>query len=167
MDIIEAQNQAQIDAVRLLFREYEAFLDVDLCFQGFEEELAALPGRYAPPDGVLLLAVEKEQAAGCGALRRIDGKTCEMKRLFVRPAFRGRGLGRTLAQRLIAEALARGYDAMLLDTLDKLEAAVALYQDLGFKQTEPYYGNPLPGVLYWRLDLTQVNYNVLFKESTS
>lgn len=161
MEIIEAKNQAQIDGVRLLFREYEAFLDVDLCFQGFEEELAELPGRYAPPDGVLLLAVENGQAAGCGALRRIDAKTCEMKRLFVRPAFRGRRLGRALAQRLIIEAVARGYEAMLLDTLDKLKAAVALYRDLGFEQTEPYYGNPLPGVLYWRLELNQAKAKVL------
>jgi putative acetyltransferase len=161
MEIIEAQSKTRIEAIRLLFREYEAFLDVDLCFQGFEEELAELPGRYAPPDGVLLLAVENGQAAGCGALRRIDAKTCEMKRLFVRPAFRGRRLGRALAQRLIIEAVARGYEAMLLDTLDKLKAAVALYRDLGFEQTEPYYGNPLPGVLYWRLELNQAKAKVL------
>ena len=157
MDILEVNNQTGIDEIRVLFREYEAFLDEDLCFQSFEEELATLPGKYAPPDGVLLLAMENGQTAGCGALRKINAQTCEMKRLFVRPAFRGRGLGRTLAERLIAEAVARGYHSMLLDTLEKLTSAVALYKALGFKPTEPYYGNPLSGVLYWRLDLTRTS----------
>lgn len=154
MDIIPACTNKHIDEVCTLFREYEAFLDVDLRFQSFEEELATLPGKYAPPDGVLLLALEGRQSAACGALRKLDERTCEMKRLFVRPEFRGRGLGRTLAEHLVAEAIRLGYSTMFLDTLDRLKAAIAIYKSLGFEETSPYYGNPLPGVIYWRLDLT-------------
>jgi GNAT superfamily N-acetyltransferase len=155
MNIIRAHTPKHIVEVRALFREYEAFLDVDLCFQGFEEELAGLPGKYALPDGILLLATAGEKAAGCGALRKLDAGICEMKRLFVRPEFRGLGLGKTLARRLVEEAIRLGYSTMLLDTLERLKVAMTIYASLGFVQTPPYYGNPLPSVVYWKLDLTQ------------
>ena len=151
--IARAESLDQIDEVRRLFREYERFLDVDLCFQSFEEELAALPGKYAPPDGALLIAADERRSAGCVALRKLEDGVCEMKRLFVRPQYRGRGLGRLLAERIVSEATALGYKVMRLDTLDKLKEAMALYESLGFKRRDPYYDNPLPGVEYWELDL--------------
>jgi len=154
MKIISAETSAQIEAVRCLFREYEAFLAVDLGFQCFEEELADLPGKYGPPDGMLLLAWDGMDAAGCGALRKLSDGICEMKRLYIRPHFRGLGLGIALARRLINEAARMGYSTMLLDTLDRLKTAIRIYKALGFRRTEPYYPNPLEGVVYWRLDLT-------------
>lgn len=154
MNIITARTQDQIDQVRLLFREYEHFLNVDLCFQGFEAELASLPGRYGPPTGVLLMAVNSHDAAGCVALRRIGEGICEMKRLYLRPGYRGTGLGRKLADTVINHAITLGYTLMRLDTLDTLKQAMGLYESLGFKQTGPYYNNPLPGVVYWELPLT-------------
>ncbi|MEW6673786.1 MAG: GNAT family N-acetyltransferase [Thermodesulfobacteriota bacterium] len=153
MNIKRAQTPSEIEAIRRLFREYEAFLDVDLCFQSFEEELAGLPGKYAPPDGILLLASDGQASAGCGALRKLEDGVCEMKRLFVKPEFRGIGLGAALAKRLIREAADLGYATMLLDTLDRLKAAMSIYESLGFVRTEPYYQNPLAGVVYWKLDL--------------
>lgn len=153
MNIIQAQTKNHLEEVQTLFREYQAFLNVDICFQGFEAELVGLPGKYAPPEGILLLALAGQKAAGCGALRRFDADKCEMKRLFVRPEFRGLGLGKSLAQRLIAEAIRIGYSSMLLDTLDKLKVAMRIYESLGFLPTEAYYQNPLPGVVYWQLDL--------------
>jgi ribosomal protein S18 acetylase RimI-like enzyme len=152
MNIIHAHTPGHIAAVRTLFREYEHFLNVDLCFQNFENELAGLPGKYAMPEGALLLAMEGTDVCGCVALRKLEPGVCEMKRLFVRPPDRGRGLGRALAQAIIAEAVARGYAAMRLDTLAQLAEAVQLYQRLGFRKIEPYYDNPLPGVSYWELD---------------
>lgn len=153
MKITRAETPDDIEAVRRLFREYEAYLDVDLCFQSFSAELTGLPGRYAPPDGLLLLAQEGTEPAGCGALRKMGEDTCEMKRLYVKPQFRGRGLGIALAKRLIGEAAALGYATMLLDTLDKLTEAMKIYESLGFVRTGPYYQNPLAGVVYWKLDL--------------
>ena len=156
MHIIHARSSEEIDTVRKLFREYESFLGVDLDFQDFESELESLPGKYAPPDGALLLAMEGKHVVGCGALRRfglIKNNTCEMKRLFVLPAFRGLGKGRQLALRLVEEAVRLGYSTMLLDTLERLTAAIALYKSIGFVRTKPYYENPLPGVVYWKLDL--------------
>jgi len=153
LHITRAQSPDQIDEVRRLFREYERFLGVDLCFQSFEEELAGLPGKYGPPDGVLLIALDGQQSAGCVALRKLEDGVCEMKRLFVRPQCRGRGLGRLLAERIVSEATALGYGVMRLDTLDKLKEAIGLYESLGFRRREPYYGNPLPGVVYWELEL--------------
>jgi GNAT superfamily N-acetyltransferase len=155
MKIYPAHIPNHIDQVRALFREYEAFLHVDLCFQSFEQELACLPGKYAPPEGALFLALEDEIPAGCVALRKFKEGNGEMKRLFVRPAFRGRGLGRILAERIIAEAVQLGYGCILLDTLDRLKAAMRLYESLGFVKTEPYYPNPLPDVVYWKLDLNK------------
>ena len=141
--------------IRSLFREYEAFLDVDLCFQGFEEELADLPGIYTPPKGALLVALVNNQVAGCVALRPLSNGDCEMKRLFVRPKYRGLGLGRELACRIIEESKEIGYERMKLDTLDFLEEAILLYKSLGFKQTGSYYDNPLEQVSYWELDLNK------------
>jgi ribosomal protein S18 acetylase RimI-like enzyme len=140
-----------------LFGRYEQSLGVDLCFQEFEAELASLPGKYAPPEGRLVLAMEGDRAAGCIAIRKLDAGVCEMKRLYVRPEFRSRGLGRRLAQDMIAQAAEAGYTTMRLDTLDRLAEAMALYESLGFRRTDPYYDNPLAGVVYWELSLTVEN----------
>lgn len=156
MNIIYAQSDNEIEMVRKLFREYEAFLGVNLNFQDFESELASLPGKYSPPDGALFLAMKGERAMGCGALRRFGpsrNSTCEMKRLFVRPEARGLGVGKQLAMRLVEEGVRLGYSAILLDTLERLKAAIALYESIGFVPTKPYYQNPLPGVVYWKLEL--------------
>ena len=155
MKILQAQTADDIETVRALFREYERFLEVDLCFQGFAEELATLPGRYAPPQGRLLLAWAGEQAAGCVALRPLENGVCEMKRLFIRSAYRGQGLGLMLAQRIIHEAITVGYTVMRLDTLDTLERAMRIYENLGFQRCAPYYANPLPGVVYWQRALSK------------
>jgi putative acetyltransferase len=152
--IIDAHTAEHLEQIGRLFREYERFLGVDLCFQGFEEELASLPGAYSPPTGALFLAVEGGSVIGCVALRRVDGEVCEMKRLFVRPEHRGRGVGRKLAQAAIDEAIRIGYTHMRLDTLENLHEAMRLYESLGFVRTDAYYHNPLPGVVYWALDLT-------------
>lgn len=156
MNIIYAKTPQDIDEVRRLFREYEAYLNVDLCFQQFESELANLPGTYAPPSGTLLLAIYGQKAVGCGALRRvgdIQSHTCEMKRLYVCPEGRGLCIGKQIARRLIQEGVRLGYSTMVLDTLKRLDAAIHLYEALGFVRTEPYYDNPLADVVYWKLDL--------------
>ena len=144
-------------ATRAVFREYAASLDVDRCFQGFEAELAALPGDYAAPAGQLLLALIDGELAGCGAFRPLPdadyANACEMKRLYVRPAFRRFGLGRLLAQRLLDDARRAGYSNMLLDTLDDMESARELYASLGFEDVPPYYYNPIPGAHYLRARL--------------
>ena len=155
--IREADTPALLDATRTIFREYATGLGVDLCFQNFEAELAALPGEYAAPAGALLLAFVDGQLAGCGALRALleadYADACEMKRLYVRRAFRGFGLGRQMALALIDRALQAGYSTMLLDTLDDMEAARGLYEALGFEEIPPYYFNPIPGAHYLRCDL--------------
>ncbi|MDO8768069.1 MAG: GNAT family N-acetyltransferase [Burkholderiaceae bacterium] len=147
----------QIDATRLIFREYAAGLGIDLCFQNFDAELATLPGDYAPPRGALLLAWVNGEVAGCCALRPIDNcdyvNAAEMKRLYVRPAFRGLGLGRQLAQAILDTAQLIGYDSVLLDTLNDMEIARAMYTELGFKEIPPYYHNPLAGAHYLKADL--------------
>jgi putative acetyltransferase len=156
MDIIYAKSPQEIEEARRLFREYEAYLNVDLCFQQFEEELAGLPGKYTFPSGALFLAMDENKSMGCGGLRRlgsIEDRTCEMKRLYVRPEARGAGVGRQLTLRLIQEGSRLGYTTMLLDTLDRLEAAIHLYESLGFIRRAPYYDNPLPGVVYLKLAL--------------
>jgi len=137
-----------------LFRAYAASLDFGLDFQGFEEELATLPGSYAEPAGCLLLAEVGATPAGCIALRPLPAEgTCEMKRLYVAPDHRGSGAGRLLAEALLAEARARGYRRMRLDTVPGMEAAISLYRRLGFREIAPYRHNPLPGALYFELDL--------------
>lgn len=145
---------AHYEEVRALFREYEEFLQVDLCFQGFEEELASLPGKYTPPSGALLVGLVRDQLAGCVAVRPLEPGVCEMKRLYVRPDYRGLGLGMRLAQSIIEESGKIGYERMKLDTLSFLEGAIHIYQSLGFKPTGSYYNNPLEQVMYWQLDLS-------------
>lgn len=153
MIIKQAQTKMEIEKVRILFREYEEFLDVDLCFQNFEEELASLPGKYSRPDGDLLIGLDGERIVGCVAVRKLDDSVCEMKRLYVKPEVRGTGLGKLLAQEIIGIAKELGYSLMRLDTLDKLAEAMRLYETLGFRRSEPYYKNPLSGVVYWELEL--------------
>jgi ribosomal protein S18 acetylase RimI-like enzyme len=152
--LLSADTPELLGQIRQLFREYQESLNVDLCFQGFEEELAGLPGRYAPPKGALFVAVDGEKTAGCVALREIAPGVCEMKRLYVRPSTRGRGLGRRLAEAAIAEGRRLGYRLMRLDTLEQLREAIGLYESLGFRRIPSYYANPLPGVIYWELRLT-------------
>lgn len=153
MEIGILEGYDRLDDVKALFREYAASLNVDLCFQRFDEELDGLPGRYARPDGRLYLALAGGSPAGCVALRRLDEGRCEMKRLYVRPVFRTLGLGRALVWRLIGDARALGYREMLLDTLPEMGGAQTLYQKLGFSDIPPYYANPLPGARYMRLAL--------------
>lgn len=154
MKIIQANTPDHIEQARTLFREYEAWLSLDLCFQNFEKELAELPGQYAPPEGRLLLAYEDGGLAGCVALRRLSDEICEMKRLFLRQDFQGRGLGRQLVDSLLAEARSIGYRRMRLDTLpDHMGKAIELYRALGFKEIEPYYNNPVPGALFMEIEL--------------
>ena len=148
---------AELDAVRDIFREYASTLGVDLCFQGFDAELAQLPGDYAEPRGALLVAVVEGAVAGCCALRPLDTadypNASEMKRLFVRKAFRGFGLGRELAEAMLDRARQAGYACVLLDTLDDMESARALYTDLGFEEIPPYYHNPIAGAHYLKVDI--------------
>ena len=154
MKLIQAETSEQIEQARTLFREYEAWLGLDLCFQNFEKELAELPGQYAPPEGRLLLAYEDGGLAGCVALRRLSDEICEMKRLFLRQGFHGRGLGRELVHSILAEARSIGYRRMRLDTLpDHMGKAIELYRALGFKDIEPYYNNPVAGALFMEIEL--------------
>ena len=154
MDLIQAKSALEIEQARLLFREYQSWLQIDLCFQNFEKELANLPGDYAQPEGRLLLAYEGAQLAGCVALRKIDERVCEMKRLFLREEFRGRGLGRQLIAAIIQEAKQIGYDHMRLDTLPpKMGDAIALYGYYGFREISSYYDNPVAGAIFMELDL--------------
>jgi ribosomal protein S18 acetylase RimI-like enzyme len=148
-----AQTEEQIKVVRELFVEYAESLNFDLCFQNFDKEIANLPGEYASPAGRLLLAAVDEKTAGCIALRRISNEVCEMKRLYVCPKFRGRGIGRNLATAIIDDARAIGYKQMRLDTLSSMKEAIALYQSLGFTTIEPYRHNPLEGALFMQLTL--------------
>ena len=151
--ISPARGAADMAVVRDLFLEYQGWLNVDLCFQDFQEELDSLPGKYAPPSGQLLLARQGDQVAGIVCLRPLDGDACEMKRLFVRPDWLGQGLGRALAVAVITAAREHGYGVMKLDTLARLVAAGRLYDSLGFAVTEPYCVNPLDDVIYMSLDL--------------
>ncbi|HRX86249.1 MAG TPA: GNAT family N-acetyltransferase [Phycisphaerae bacterium] len=151
--ITEAVFPTHANAVRSLFREYAGALDFSLDFQGFYDELANLPGEYAPPGGCVLLAQAGPELAGCAALRPFGDDACEMKRLYVRPVFRTRGVGRQLAERIVTEARERGYPRMLLDTVPGMEAAISLYRALGFREIQPYRPNPIAGALFFELDL--------------
>ena len=157
IEVLVADTPAQIDAVRALFREYADSLGVDLCFQNFEAELAGLPGDYAAPGGALLLALVDGAAAGCVAMRPSPESdhtnACEMKRLYVKRAFRRFGLGRLLTQQLMDLATQAGHSCMLLDTLDDMEAARGLYTSLGFEEIPPYYFNPIAGAHYLKVEL--------------
>ncbi|HEV8324819.1 MAG TPA: GNAT family N-acetyltransferase [Myxococcota bacterium] len=150
----DAGARAPVAAVRVLFEEYQRWLGLDLCFQGFDHELASLPGDYAPPRGRLLIARAGGRDGGCGALRPLDAEVAEMKRLYVRAPWRGWGVGRLLAQRLVADARALGYARLRLDTLPVMTAAQALYATLGFRDIAPYRPNPIPGARWLELDLT-------------
>jgi len=149
----EATTKENMQEVKSLFREYADSLGFDLDFQDFEGELASLPGEYSPPGGTILLARCVGEAAGCVAIRRIDGETCEMKRLYVRPQRRGKGIGRRLAEEVIERARSLGYRAMRLDTVKTMVEANSLYHELGFREIEPYRYNPLEGASYKELRL--------------
>ncbi len=150
----QAESPAQISQARELFLEYAHSLGFSLCFQNFDKELAGLPGDYAPPAGRLLLVESEGQLAACVALHKLDSRICEMKRLYLRPHFRGMGLGRVLAERIIAEARHIGYRRMRLDTVEPvMKDAVAMYRKLGFKEIAPYCSNPMAGAIYMELEL--------------
>jgi ribosomal protein S18 acetylase RimI-like enzyme len=157
--LVTDAQAGRMDQVRKLFLEYAAGLKISLCFQGFDQELAGLPGKYAPPDGCILLAMpgdanDEMPAAGCVAVRPMDEPgICEMKRLYVRPEYRGQKLGLLLAEAAVARAREMGYQAMRLDTLSSMVGAIALYERLGFRDIEAYCHNPHPGVRYMELDL--------------
>ena len=152
--IVEASSPEQIAEIRELFLEYAESLGFSLCFQSFDQELAGLPGDYAPPEGRLLLALASGRSAGCVGLHKLEVGVCEMKRLYVRPAYRGTGLGRTLAEQVISAARAIGYRRIRLDTVAPvMKDAVELYRRLGFVEIAPYRPNPMPGTLYMELSL--------------
>ena len=157
IQLVTPDTQAQLDATRQIFTEYAEQLGVDLCFQNFDAELADLPGEYASPQGALLLALIDGVVAGCCALRPLNSvdypNAAEMKRLYVRKAYRGSGLGRQLAEATLDAARVAGYHSVLLDTLDDMESARALYVDLGFASIPPYYHNPIAGAHYLKADL--------------
>ncbi|HXT87317.1 MAG TPA: GNAT family N-acetyltransferase [Verrucomicrobiae bacterium] len=153
MRIEHADSPQFLDTIRALFREYEASIKVDLCFQGFEKELVTLPGEYARPHGRLLLAFDNDEVAGCGALRHFDEDICEMKRLYVRAAHRGKSIGARLTQALIESAREAGYAKVRLDTMPSMARAIALYRSLGFREIACYRFNPVPGALFFELDL--------------
>ena len=151
--IVEAESATLVEVARVLVREYQTALGVDLSFQSFEAELQTLPGDYARPRGCLLLAFGDHEPAGCVAMRSLSDDTCEMKRLYVRPTYRAAGVGRQLVQRVIAEARSAGYQKMYLDTLPVMTGAQRLYETMGFKDVSPYRYNPIPGTRYLGLDL--------------
>lgn len=152
---IVENEPADLETIRTLFREYQDFIDVSLCFQSFDDELASLPGKYSlAKDGCLYLAESDGEPVGCVAFYRIDETTCELKRLFVRPAFHKQGIGKALMDGAISDAKKAGYQTMILDTLRRLESAGKLYQRLGFTEIEPYNVNPHPDVAYFTKALT-------------
>ena len=157
IEITQAESLVALDQTRTIFQEYASTLKVDLCFQGFDQELLDLPGDYARPRGALLLASVDGALAGCCALRPLDASdyanAAEMKRLFVRPSYRRLGLGRLLTEAILDAAHAAGYRCVLLDTLDDMESARALYEDLGFVEIPPYYHNPHAGAHYLKVDI--------------
>ena len=157
VQLVVPVSASELEGIRILFLEYAGSLNVDLCFQNFDVELATLPGEYAAPRGALLLATVDGELAGCCDMRPLDtvdyANACEMKRLYVRPTYRGMRLGRLLAETILETARVAGYDCILLDTLSDMEAARALYEELGFEDIPPYYYNPVPGAHYLRAEL--------------
>lgn len=152
---ISAAGESDIPAIKELFLEYARAIGIDLCFQNFDKELANLPGKYALPDGALLIAKRGGNACGCVALRKFDGEICEMKRLYVRPDFRKHGLGKVLVERIISEAKSRGYKFMRLDTLATMQSAIKLYKSFGFYEIPAYTFNPIPNAVYLELRLCE------------
>jgi ribosomal protein S18 acetylase RimI-like enzyme len=155
MRIVDGHAEEELPAVRRLFEEYAASLEVDLGFQDFDRELQELPGDYAPPAGRILLALDGDEPAGCVALRPYEPDVCEMKRLYVRPVFQGSGLGRRLAEAIVEAGREAGYRFMRLDTMPSMEAARGLYRSLGFEEIEAYRHNPVHGTTYFELELTK------------
>jgi putative acetyltransferase len=154
LTLAQAESPEQIAQARELFLEYAQSLGFSLCFQNFDKEIAELPGDYAPPVGRLLLAEVEGRLAACVALHKLDSGVCEMKRLYLRPQFRGKGVGRALAERIIAEARHIGYQRMRLDTVEPvMKDAVSMYRKLGFKEIAPYCANPVAGAIYMELEL--------------
>lgn len=151
--IVKAAQPSEVEQVRTLVLEYAGSLGVDLCFQDFAREMQEFPGEYTPPEGCLLLAMSGEAPAGCVGLRPLGSGVCEMKRLYVRPQYRGQGLGQQLARAIIAEAGELNYAAMRLDTLPSMKAAIGMYRELGFQPIAPYYRNPVEGALFFELKL--------------
>lgn len=155
IEIVHAETSGRIAQVKMLFLEYAESLGFSLCFQAFDEELASLPGMYAPPEGRLLIAYLNGEAVGCAALHKLEDGICEMKRLYVRPSARGQGIGKKLSEQIISEARLIGYRRMRLDTIEsQMQTAVALYRAQGFREIPPYRHNPIPGALYMELILT-------------
>jgi len=153
--LTQAKSSADIDEARALFKQYEASLGISLCFQSFDQELASLPGDYAPPLGRLLLARVGSDVAGCIALRKLNDSVCEMKRLYLRPSFRGKGLGGKMVDAILNEAKLIGYAKMRLDTIPgKMDEAIKLYRSIGFKEIPAYYDTPFGDTLYMELNLT-------------
>jgi ribosomal protein S18 acetylase RimI-like enzyme len=153
LSIVEVVTGDKLEEARTIFQEYAESLGADPCLQDFAEELATLPGGYARPRGRLLLALVENQVAGCAALRPLDDKTGEMKRVYVRPAFRGLGLGRMLAESILDESRAVGYQRVRLDTLPSMARARQLYRELGFREIAPYGDNPVAGAVFLELEL--------------
>lgn len=155
-EIIDVNTPELINETKILFREYEKWLDVSLCFQGFEEEVNSLPGKYAPPDGRLYIVKYDGKYSGCIALRKIEDGICEMKRLFLKEELRGKGIGNSLVTKIISDAKFIGYKTMRLDTIkEKMPKAVEIYTKHGFVETEAYYHNPNPHTLFMELDLSK------------
>jgi putative acetyltransferase len=151
--IIHSHLPEQVDKVRSLFKQYAIGIGLDLGYQNFDNELVNLPGEYTPPQGALLMAIERSVPLGCVAMRPMERSICEMKRLFVKPAHRGKGIGRQLVQNIVDEARLAGYQRMRLDSISSMQEAIHLYQSEGFEEIEPYCWNPIPGAMYFELDL--------------
>ncbi len=160
LKLIEASSEADFQEVRALFTEYAKLLDdndpdgIDLCFQDFDTELATLPGKYAPPEGRLYLALYEDQVAGCVGVRAVESGVCEMKRLYVRPEYLGKKIGKALVEAIIEAGKELGYRAMCLDTLPFMKVAIPMYQSYGFQPIAPYYDTPIKGTIFLELDLT-------------